>query len=484
MNLNDLENKFFGRILNAELDVPVHSTLEYGENTFGIIVVPEISSKGYFTLKYYNAPPYDPETQFDENGIGTKSWSASEIFGTHPSLERAWLRSDLVNLKIHTSQMPLQPQASPQLRARVLHAEDRHRGTLVLYKSQVIVQDSPLKRAELCLVDFPDFITPERQWRSIAGIGTSEREKLQSVASELGGDATVKIRPSPHRIVLDSGDGWNIALTKDKQQTRGLICHTGLVTRSDDSEYPTDALDDVLDGLKYFFAFTSGVYCHPTVVIGYDSRNLPVWGEIGKFEANRHRVVNWFSNDNNVPFGAYLEKLFPRFWDKWKEKRSEVVAAIECYVHSNAMRRAGIPNDAVAKSYAGLEILASLMLEQTIENDSQREIADVLSSKQVPHLRLNQPEAPVMTGLCRGLNVGNHQGPYLLNTVRNYVSHPLGRGTAAEVKARHLSCLDADPMNYVYLHDLSQFYFEYMLLEFCGCSPSDYRLLLETRHRV
>ena len=192
-----------------------------------------------------------PETQFDENGIGTKSWSDSEIFGTHPSLERAWLRSDLVNLKIHTSQMPLQPQASPQLRARVLHAEDRHRGTLVLYKSQVIVQDSPLKRAELCLVDFPDFITPERQWRSIAGIGTSEREKLQSVASELGGDATVKIRPSPHRIVLDSGDGWNIALTKDKQQTRGLICHTGLVTRSDDGEYPTDALDDVLDGLNW-----------------------------------------------------------------------------------------------------------------------------------------------------------------------------------------------------------------------------------------
>ena len=45
MNLNDLENKFFGRILNAELDVPVHSTLEYGENRFGIIVVPEISSK-------------------------------------------------------------------------------------------------------------------------------------------------------------------------------------------------------------------------------------------------------------------------------------------------------------------------------------------------------------------------------------------------------------------------------------------------------
>ena len=93
------------------------------------------------------------------------------------------------------------------------------------------IQDSPLKSAEFCLVDFPDFITPERQWSSIAGIGTPEREKLRSVAAALGDDAPIKIHPSPHRIVFDSGDGWNIALTKDEQQTRGLVSHTGLVTK-------------------------------------------------------------------------------------------------------------------------------------------------------------------------------------------------------------------------------------------------------------
>ena len=85
-----------------------------------------------------------------------------------------------------------------------------------------------------------------------------------------------------------------------------------------------------------------------------------------------------------------------------------------------------------------------------------------------------------MTKLCRDLNVGNYQGPYLLNTVRSYVPHPLERGTAAEVKSRHISYLDDDPMNYVYLHDLSQFYFEYTFLKLCGYSLGDYRPLLET----
>ena len=484
MNLNNLESKFFNSVLVAELNVPVHSTLKYGEDAFDIIVVPGIAPHGYFKLEYYNAPQYDPETQFDENGIGTKSWSGSEIFGTHPSLERAWLSSDLVTLQLHTSRMPLQPVASPELGAKVLYAGDQHRGTLALYRNQVTKQDSPLKRAEFCIVDFPDFITPEKQWRSIAGIGIPERAKLQSVASGLEGDATVKIHPSPHQIVLDSEDGWNITLTKDEQQTRGLVSHTGLVAKSDGGEYKPDELGNILEGLKYFVAFTTGVYCHPTVVIGYNSRNLPVWGEIGRFEADRRRLVNWFNHDNSEPFGVYLEDLFRGFWQRWRAKRSEIIAAIECYVHSNTMIKAGIPKDAVAKSYAGLEILASLTLGRTIEHDSQKEITNVLSTKQVPRLHLSQSEAPVMTRLCRDLNVGNCQGPYLLNTVRNYVPHPLERGTTAEVKAKHLSYLDADPMNYVYLHDLSQFYFEYTFLKFCGYSPSDYRRLRETRRQV
>lgn len=39
--------------------------------------------------------------------------------------------------------------------------------------------------------------------------------------------------------------------------------------------------------------------------------------------------------------------------------------------------------------------------------------------------------------------------------------------------------LDNDPRQYFYLQDLSQFYLEYMFLEFCGYTPQDYRGLME-----
>ena len=483
MKLNDLESKFFGRILNVELDVPVLATLEYEENTFGIIVVPSIDSYGHFRLNYYNAPPYEPETQYDESGMGTKGWSESEMLGTHPVLERAWLNSDPVTVQLQTSQMLFEPQIKPKLDAKVLYAGSGHRGALRLDRNQVMVQKSSLTKAEFCIVGFPDFETPEKQWSSIAGIGEMERGMLGDVASKLEDGAKIKIHPSPHHIVLDSSDGWNITFTKDERQTRDLVSHTGLVKRSDGSEYGTNELGDVLQGLKYFFAFSAGVYCHPTVVIGYDSQNQLVWGEVGQFETDRHHPVNWFRNANSDPFGTYLEELFPRFWQKWRQKKSEVIAVIECYVHSNAMRKAGVPNDAVAKSYAGLEILASLMLGKTIGKRSHKEIYKVLSEHEIPHSCLNSSETPVITRLLKDLNVNEAKGPHLLNTVRNYVAHPLDRNTPAEVKEEYLNYLDAYPMHYVYLHDLSQFYLEYAFLKFFGYKTNDYRQLLETMHK-
>lgn len=82
-NLNKLETKFFTEILNAELDVPVHATLEYGEVTLCIIAMPEIDAQGYFGLKYSNAPGYEPETQFGEGGAGYKRYSPGEASGEH-----------------------------------------------------------------------------------------------------------------------------------------------------------------------------------------------------------------------------------------------------------------------------------------------------------------------------------------------------------------------------------------------------------------
>ena len=275
MKLNDLEIKFFEQILHAELGIPVQATLEYEGDTFGVILVPELNEEDHFILKYYNAPAYNPETQFNEAGMGTKSWTMDQAFGSHPLLERAWMNSDPVTVRMHPSPLPIKPASSPELNATVLYAGIHHRGALGLYGNQVTLQGSPLKRAEFSVVEFPVFVSPSRQWESIAGIGTPDLEYLRSLASRLGDDATVSIRPSTHHVILGSGNGWKIRLTRDEQQTRDMVGHTGLIEKKDGGEFGADELGHVLGGLKYFFAFTASAYCHPTVIVGYDSQNRP-----------------------------------------------------------------------------------------------------------------------------------------------------------------------------------------------------------------
>ena len=481
MKFNRLEGVFFERILNAELGVPVHATLEYEGDTFDVILVPELNEEGDFILRYYNAPTYEPETQFNEAGVGTKSWTNRQAFGSNPSLERAWLSGGTLTAQMNPSPLPFRPGPPPKLSTTVLYAGFHHRGALGLDRNQVTLRGAPLKRAEFSIVEFPEFVSPNRRWDSIAGIGMREREVLQSLASRLEDEATISIRPSPHHAILDSGNGWNIKLARDEQQTRDIVGHTGLIEKTDSEEFGTDELGEVLEGLKYFFAFAVGAYCHPTVIVGYDSQNRPTWGEIGRFEGTVNHPPNWFNNNSSVSTGAALEALFPIFWSRWGDYKDALVAMVECYVHSNAMRKAGVPKDAVAKSYAGLEILAGLALHKTIYGSSSEEIFKVLSDYQIPNLRLDRTKTPTMARLCENLGESEMRGVFLLGGVRNYVAHPLDPDAQAEVKDKYLKYLDVDPVNCFYLHDLSQFYLEYALLKFLGFETGDgHRQLLET----
>ena len=306
-------------------------------------------------------------------------------------------------------------------------------------RNQVTIQESPLKQAKFCIVEFPVV----------------------------------------HDVILDSGNGWTIKLTTDNQKTRDLIGHTGLIEKSDGGDFGTDELRDMLEGLQYFLAFVLGAYCHPTVIIGYDSKNRRVWGKIGKFTTGHRRLSNW-SNNEMLREDAAIKVLFPKFWSKWLSNKDAMIAVIECYVHSNEMRKAGLPKDAVAKSYSGLEILASLSLQKTIRHDSSEDIYKVLSDYKIPHLLLRRDETPTTVKLSETLGQSSMKRPFLLGSVRNYVAHPLDLNRPAEMKKKYLKYLDADHSHCFYLHDLSQFYLEYALLKFLGFDASNsYRPLLE-----
>ena len=470
MDLSSLEATFFREILNAELDVPVKATLKYGNDSLEMIVLPQITPSGHFELKYYNAPAAESEGDFNQSDALGKNWGLEEDFGRHPLLQKARSDDGTVSLQLQTSPMPLQHKYNPHLFARVLHAGMEHRGSLALNHSQVVLQESLLTRAKFKLVGFPDFLPLEQQSEPDTKSDDSTLQHLKTAIE--GFPRGVRLNLFRARsIVLASDDGWKVSVEKDQTSTRSSVSHTGLIERSNGAAFSSDDLSTLLRGLNYFFAFAACSYCQPTVVIGYDAQGRPVWGQIGRFAADWLPPTNWF---NHLGFrkGEALQELFPKFWLKWQEHRDVIVTVIECYVNSHAMRRVGVGKDAVAKSYTGLNLLSSLQQGTVVSGSAH--IKKTLRDYTIPKL-----STEVVKRISKRLGAAKRQGPELLDRVRGYVAHPLEGGQHVKIKPEALEHLDSDPMEYLHLHDLSQFYLEYMFLAFCGLSFEKHRPLLE-----
>ena len=133
MELHKLEYEFIHNILNAELATPVHGTLECGGSTFDVIIVPEINSRGEFTLRYYNAPLPEPKVECDEHGHRKSTWTVDEAFGIHPVLDRAWIDNEPVHLQILRSSSlhggrPQIGRSKRDVDTRVHYTESGNRG--------------------------------------------------------------------------------------------------------------------------------------------------------------------------------------------------------------------------------------------------------------------------------------------------------------------------------------------------------------------
>ena len=479
MELKPLESTFFRELLNAELDVPVPATLKCQGKDFDMIVVPEIAPEGYFRMKYFNAQDSDPAA----DGVGPLQGSNWEYLSSQPILEQVWRDQVPVELQLHTLPLPMQPvRSNPPLHTRVLYAGNHRDGELVLLDNQVVLRNSKLKTADFCIRTFRDFATPEKQFSSIEGITDAEYQTLSSIGGKLEDGAKLTITPAQHHVTLRTRDGWTVTLTKDQNETRDSVSHTGVVEKDDGSDFMAAELCDFLDGLRYFLTFTMGNYCIPTVVIGYNQDGQMAWSEVGKFEHDWQRRSNWFNHPGEAPFGYILEGLFPKFWHRWSGNKDEMIAVIDCYADSNAMRTAGVLRDAVAKSFAGLEVLGGLALAQTIRGNAGDSIDKVLRCYKIPNRFLNSTENPYTQQLCADLNIADDKGAKLLADVRNYITHPLDNKPVIKnnpvIKPGHLKYIGGDLMQCVRLHDLSQFYLEHSLLRFCGYAVGRYRKLL------
>ena len=473
MNLNKIEQRFFDDVLQAVLDAPVTATLRIGDNEFSVIVIPQFSKNQYFQLRYFGTPAYSP---LDKDGA--VSFGGGHIFGVNPVMENAWNNQEVVDLEFTerpAAVAPFLPIIGPTVQAKVLVVEPAHKGRLGIYKNQIRRKDSTLKQVEFSLVDFSDFEKIEHIAEHMAR-HMNIQESLETIRKEFTDPVEVKI-VRPARISLQAGHGWEVSLTKDAVQTRNHTSHSGLITRTDGEEFEINDVDDLLEGLSYFFAFVSCAYRHPTAVVGEDSQGNAVWGQIGKFDI-MPRSTNWFDNDSNAPATVYLEGLFPKFWEQWRQRPNELISIIESLTNSKAMQQAGLPKEALTASYTGLELLAAVVL-----NNSKNNVANVckaLALHNIPHLHLDPSKTPITAQLAKNLDKSN-SGPHLIYDIRNYVTHPQDRGSST-IKQPYLEYLDDTYSPYFYLNDLCQFYLEYLLLiGLCNWQPDNFRTLAENR---
>ena len=437
VELSVLERKFFNDVLRVELDVPISATLAVQDEPIDMIVVPGISKDGHFEFKFYNAAPYRPQTK---NGVIT--WAGNQIFGVHPALEKAWLRDEVVELILKRSVISLPERLTFDIKAQVFYAGPGHTGRLAIDRNVVVVEDSAFTETHFSIVNFPDFVHgPPRPSPTLL-------DKVQ--------------------IVLDGGDGWSVTLTREETETRGSVTHTGVIAFHDGRAYSAASLAEILTGISTFFAFVAGHHCFPTVTIGYDKERRPVWGRVAQFPDAQNRPLNWFVNTYNFPQGAYLQELFPKFWERWHEKGAEISEAMDLYVRSATSRQSGNRLGAISESYAALEILASLVQGKTIVGDGGKQISEVLKDKGVPRRSLKELNLPAFTKISNILQDRPKEGVYLLSQVRNYGHHPLEKGTPPEIKPDIHDVSQNELRLLVYLHDLGQFYFEHLFLAYCG----------------
>ena len=479
--LNQLEHKFFSSVLCARLEVPLKADLEVNEDIFPMTIIPHFSQDGHFELRYFGAPPYQP--QADSKGVMT--WNDGEMFGIHPELEKAWKNGDVLNLKLPERPSPvvlLHNVPDLNVDVRVLLADANHQGRLVIHENHILTKDTTIRRAEFSLVDFPKIAYTSTPWVQNL-IAKKEFDAFQNdlqSALDRADDDNLSIHTKyRNETCLSTGDGWEIILVEDEKKTRNCDSYTGTLKRQDGEEFDPAQLRNILEGLTLFFSFVSCAYRFPTSVIAYGTGDTIVWGQIGRIDL-MPRSTNWFDNDSCASANVYLESLFPKFWERWQKYPEELYSVIESHINSKVMRQAGVPKEGIAASYAGLDVLANLVLKDPDPKDSVANVHKALDFYNIPHLILKESETPITTQLAADLGVSK-TGPQLICSVRNYVTHPLDRDTDA-IKQRHLEHLDDSYSPYFHLHDLCQFYLEYLfLIGLCDWKPQHFRVLNERR---
>ena len=390
---------FFGNILHVRLGEPATVAVRLSGTLEGFpaIVVPEIDESGRLRLDFY-------EVDF-ENGL---------------KLSRAIQRPEPVTIQFQES-------ISVQGVLTRVSTSWATRGSIAVSDPELVVSDCPIKSASFALIDFPKFFGSDASYT----ISTVDSDSPDYPGMRLLGRAYLL------------GGGWQFQISECPDKDENQLTHTGYIAREDQQEFSIDSLKSTVRALTYFLTFVTGVYRHPSVILARDSNSKYVWGRQNSFKQERYLRGNWFEPSQ----GQSIQKLFPGFFDYFREHENEVSAIIEYYAESSMIAHIGLHKIALNESQSALEGLSTLVLGRNKGSASARKFCG--EALQKLSIRHDLAEFPYLLERWRKnqkTNSDDDSGLTLITRLRNQFMHP--------------KFLDTEISDYYYAWNLCQRYVE------------------------
>ena len=192
-------------------------------------------------------------------------------------------------------------------------------------------------------------------------------------------------------------DGWKIIIAECADKDQYAVTHNGHITRNDGSEFALEEVERLIDGLIYFFAFVTGIYRHPTTVLGTGADEYAVWGRVISFDQEKYVEDNWFSRFHGESLGA----LFPAFWENFNANNEAIRNIIASYAESSMIAHIGLYKNALTTSQSALEAVARWALARIHRWDADTGVGAGMGG---PEMRLRGLD-PDGCGRVRGASI-------------------------------------------------------------------------------
>jgi hypothetical protein len=223
-------------------------------------------------------------------------------------------------------------------------------------------------------------------------------------------------------VTIDSSESKVLAkLSKSLKEEGGYaITHVAKLERIDNLIFTPEESLDLLDGLRFFLSFSTGIWVAPIFPIGFDSNNKRIWEQWNSpvISAYKGDVSSWFPKQKTQG----LSEAFVEFMKLWQDQdwQQPLKLAIHWYVESNL--QAGAIDGSIILTQSALELLYHHRIGVFIK-DGYKKLERLLTNSKLP-INYADIDSDLISELLTLAEKKSISLPKAITEIRNRLTHP------------------------------------------------------------